>query len=85
MGRGLILIYDKGKDSVSILCICMRVESHLSKNKDTFREVSITIAFGFNDTVECIDYDTNKSRLVACSHSGKINMYNVNKKGVFLL
>lgn len=49
-----------------------------------FKELSQTNAFAFNEPVETMDYDQYKSRLVVCSHFGKIKMLSVEKDGMVM-
>ena len=37
--------------------------------------------FPFNEPVEAMDYDRAKCRLIVSSHTGKINMFSVEKNG----
>jgi WD40 repeat protein len=80
-GRGLILVYQGGKGLVSTPLLLSIIGKDSYHCQETFRELSNTTAFSFNDSVESVDYDRNKSRLVVSSHNGKIKMFSVDRNG----
>ena len=41
----------------------------------SFKEVSNTSVFTFNEVVECMDFDRVKSRLIICSITGKFKTF----------
>jgi len=49
--------------------------------KTSFKELSKTPVFTFNEVVECIDFDRSKSRLIVCSVAGKFKAFTVEKNG----
>lgn len=57
-------------------------EIALTTKQDQFKELSSTSAMSFNEPIEAMDYDKNKSRLVVSSHTGKIKMFHVEKNGM---
>jgi len=57
-------------------------ETALTAKQDQFKEFSSTTAMSFNEPIEAMDYDKNKSRLAVSSHTGKIKMFHVEKNGM---
>jgi len=49
--------------------------------KASFKELSKTPVFTFNEVVECIDFDRSRSRLIVCSVAGKFKAFTVEKNG----
>ena len=80
-GRGLVLVYQGGRDFVSVHSLSYIIQLNIARQLANFRELSMTNAFASDDPVESIDYDRVKSRLVVSSHCGKIKMYDVDKNG----
>jgi WD40 repeat protein len=80
-GRGLVLIYHWLKEAV---CIYNKVEARniLTIEQNSFKELSNTSVLPFNEPVESMDYDKNKSRLALSSHTGKIKVFHLEKNGI---
>ena len=79
-GRGLVLIYHRLKDAVSIY---NKIEGGniLTIKQNSFKELSNTNVLPFNEPVESMDYDGNNSRLALSSHTGKIKLFQLEKNG----
>lgn len=80
-GRGLVLIYHRLKEAVSIY---NKIEERnkLTVKQNKFKELSNTIVLPFNEPVESMDYDASKSRLALSSHTGKIKIFRLEKDGM---
>jgi hypothetical protein len=79
-GRGLVLIYHRLKEAVSIN---NKIEENiLTLKQNSFKELSSTSVLPFNEPVESIDYDGNKLRLALSSHTGKIKIFHLEKNGM---
>jgi hypothetical protein len=80
-GRGLILVYHRHKEAVSI---CNKIEAKYTHNLEqkSFKELSNTSVLPFNEPVESMDYDRNKSRLALSSHTGKIKVFKLEENGM---
>ena len=55
---------------------------HRLKEQNDFKELSNTSVLPFNEPVESMDYDKNKSRLALSSHTGKIKIFQLEKNGM---
>jgi WD40 repeat protein len=79
-GRGLVLVYQRTKDTVSQYTYTQEWKM-LINLQDTFKELSSTTVLPFNEPVESMDYDRNECRLILSSRTGKVKAYQVEKIG----
>jgi len=54
----------------------------LTIEQNSFKELSHTSVLPFNEPVESMDYDRNKSWLALSSHNGKIKVFHLEKNGM---
>ena len=54
----------------------------LTLKQNNFKELSSTVVLPFNEPVESMDYDRNKSRLALSSQTGKIKIFHLEKNGM---
>jgi hypothetical protein len=80
-GRGLVLIYHRLKEAVSILNK-LKEGNILTLKQNSFKELSNTGVLPFNEPVESMDYDRNNSRLALSSQTGKIKIFHLEKNGM---
>jgi hypothetical protein len=72
--NGEVLCFGTGRGLVLIY--------HRLKEQKDFKELSNTSALPFNEPVESMDYDENKSRLALSSHTGKIKIFHLESNGM---